>query len=207
MTSQGPKVFRIRKVKKWTKEEDELLIEIFNSKQRKNLNVLERNLKNKSIYDCLARLKKIDNKFKRGRWTREEDEKILKLIEKHGKKWTKLAQEMNTRSSKQIRDRYLNMLDENLNSSKFTLDEDILLFDLQRKYGNKWSFFTQFFKNRNADKLKNRFNSIRKNKKKWILILKSLEEKVRDETKFLNFYKILFFLKFINVLTDLFFRR
>ena len=185
LTSQDPGIFRMKKVKKWTKEEDELLIKIFNSKMRKSMNVLESDLKNKSLYDCLSHFKKIDNKFKRGRWTREEDKKILKLIEKHGKRWSKLAEEMSTRSGKQIRDRYMNKLDENVNSSKFTLDEDILLFDLHVKYGNKWSFFTQFFTNRNADKLKNRFNSSIRNKKNLFYFMKSLDQKVRDETKFL----------------------
>ena len=179
------RIFLIKKVKKWTKQEDVTLKKIFKTQLKIDLNDIQSHFGSKTLTECLSRFKKINKKFKRGRWTREEDKKILELVEKHGKKWTKLAQEMSTRSGKQIRDRYLNMLDENVNSSKFTLDEDILLFDLQTKYGNKWSFFTQFFTNRHSDKLKNRFNSLMKNKKKFIFILKSLEQKVRDETKFL----------------------
>jgi hypothetical protein len=172
------KIFRIRKVKKWTKEEDEELKKICQSKLKIDMQSVRKNFKGKSKSDCLSRISKIGADLKKGRWTREEDQQILRLISKHGKKWSKLGEEMKSRSGKQIRDRYINMLDEKLNTSKFTLDEDIRLLDLQREYGNKWSFFTQFFKNRNPDKLKNRFNSSIRRKKKLFYFLKSLDDKV-----------------------------
>ncbi|CAI2382054.1 unnamed protein product [Moneuplotes crassus] len=43
----------------------------------------------------------------KGRFTKEEDEKIIKGVEKYGKSWAIIAKQFINRTSKQIRDRYM----------------------------------------------------------------------------------------------------
>lgn len=40
-----------------------------------------------------------------------QDKQVLELVEKHGKKWAKIAEEMPRRLAKRIRERYVNHLD------------------------------------------------------------------------------------------------
>lgn len=42
------------------------------------------------------------------------------------------------RSSKQVRERYINFLRPNLSSKRWTIDEDIKLLGLIKEHGKKW---------------------------------------------------------------------
>jgi hypothetical protein len=43
--------------------------------------------------------------MKKGSWKKEEDNLILNLISKYGKKWAKISKIIKNRNGKQIRDR------------------------------------------------------------------------------------------------------
>ena len=66
---------------------------------------------------------------------------------------------MKGRSSKRIRERYINHLDPDVKKEPWTIEEDILLIFLQLKYKNKWSLIRQFIKGRPDTHIKNRYNS------------------------------------------------
>ena len=45
---------------------------------------------------------------------------------------------MDDRSGKQCRERYVNIVDPEINKEKWTEEEDILLLDLHKSYCNRW---------------------------------------------------------------------
>jgi hypothetical protein len=71
---------------------------------------------------------------------------------------------MKSRNGKQIRDRFINILDPEIKKGKFTDEEDDKLIKLYMKNGPRWAYISNFFPNRTADMIKNRFHSsIKKN--------------------------------------------
>ena len=165
--SSKNKIFNIRKVKnqrKWNKEEDMLLIQLVEKYQQKNWRKVSCHFGNKTSLQCFSRYKRIRPGIRKGKWKKEEDEMIIKLIEKYGTSWAKISKEIKTRNGKQIRDRYLNVLNPSLNRTTFTQEDDNYIIHLYNKYGPKWSFIVQFFTNRTADMIKNRFHSSIKKK-------------------------------------------
>ncbi len=63
------------------------------------------------------------------------------------------------RTGKQIRNRFLNVLDNNLNREKFTFEEDRKIIKLYKSYGKSWSRIAKSLKGRTGDMVKNRFYS------------------------------------------------
>lgn len=53
-------------------------------------------------------------------------------------KWADATKEIPGRSGKQIRERWFNILNPNINKGKWSEDEEKLLFQLYQKYGPKW---------------------------------------------------------------------
>src|SRR5689334_20519306 len=62
-------------------------------------------------------------KRKKAQFSKNEDAKIIELVQKHGKKWKIVAQELGTKTAKQIRERYVNNLSNENKMEKFSLDE------------------------------------------------------------------------------------
>ena len=58
----------------------------------------------------------------------------------------------------------LSITNPSLNRTTFTQEDDNYIIHLYNKYGPKWSFIVQFFTNRTADMIKNRFHSSIKKK-------------------------------------------
>lgn len=155
-------IFSIKKVKnqkKWTREEDELLIVLaqkFNEKHWKDIS--KRFLKKNSL-QCFSRYKRIRPGIIKGSWKKEEDLAIISLVEQHGKSWSKISKIFNSRNGKQIRDRFINVLDPEIRKGKFTDEEDLKLVALFQELGPKWASIATFFPSRTADMIKNRFHS------------------------------------------------
>ena len=155
-------IFSIKKVinqKKWSKEEDLKLLNLVKENNGKKWKEIASNFHNKTPLQCFSRYKRIRPGIFKGTWKKEEDNLILSLIEIYGTSWSKISKIIKTRNGKQIRDRYLNVLCPNINKKKFSIEEDILLLELYKKYGPKWSIIHTFFKNRTTDMIKNRFHS------------------------------------------------
>lgn len=54
---------------------------------------------------------------------------VVRLVKKYGKNWKKIEEEMQGRSGKQIRERFINKLDPNIKHEKFTDDEDRIVYE------------------------------------------------------------------------------
>ncbi|CAD8068505.1 unnamed protein product [Paramecium primaurelia] len=90
-------------------------------------------------------------------WSPEEDEQLKELVQKFGKKWSKICTVMNWRTGKQVRERYLNQLQGTINQEKWTEEEDKLILKLYKKFGTKWSYISSFLNGRPENMVKNRF--------------------------------------------------
>ena len=74
----------------------------------------------------------------------------------------------NEKSGKQCRERWHNHLNPSLKKDGFTLEDEIKVFEYQKKLGNKWSEIANFFEGRNDNFIKNCFYSaIRRNLRKY----------------------------------------
>jgi len=160
-------IFFIKKIKnqkKWTKEEDELLITLAEKYSEKNWKEISKRFLKKNSLQCFSRYKRIRPGIIKGSWKKEEDLRIIELVMKHGKAWSKISKILGTRNGKQIRDRYINVLDPEIKKGKFTDDEDNKLVLLFKQHGPKWATIAKYYPNRTADMIKNRFHSSIKKK-------------------------------------------
>jgi len=160
-------IFTIRKIKnqkKWTREEDELLINLADQFREKQWKEISKRFANKNSLQCFSRYKRIRPGIVKGSWKKEEDLQIIDLVMKHGKAWSKISKILGTRNGKQIRDRFINVLDPEIRKGKFTEEEDRKLIGLFKQFGPKWATIAKQYPNRTADMIKNRFHSSIKKK-------------------------------------------
>ena len=160
-------IFTIRKIKnqkKWTREEDELLISLAEQYNEKHWKEISKRFMKKNSLQCFSRYKRIRPGIVKGSWKKEEDLKIIDLVSKYGKSWSKISKLLGTRNGKQIRDRFINVLDPEIRKGKFTEEEDLKLVALFKQYGPKWATIAKYYPNRTADMIKNRFHSSIKKK-------------------------------------------
>lgn len=74
------------------------------------------------------------------RWTYEEDIKLKNLVEECGKQdWARVARKFSNRNGKQCRERYINYVDPDLDSSPLCEEEMQYIIDQQLSIGNKWT--------------------------------------------------------------------
>ncbi|KAK8892710.1 hypothetical protein M9Y10_029950 [Tritrichomonas musculus] len=98
-----------KKSRQWTPEEDQRLIEAINTKGSDNWSQIAKIVGNgRTQAQCSQRWHRVlDPKISKGNWSKEEEEKLISLVESVGTKaWTKIASKMGNRSDVQCRFRY-----------------------------------------------------------------------------------------------------
>ncbi len=155
-------IFSIKKVKNqkiWNKEEDKLLVILAEKLKEKHWKEISKHFSKKNSLQCFSRYRRIRPGIIKGTWKTDEDNKIIDLVKKFGKSWSKISKIIGTRNGKQIRDRFINVLNPENKKGKFTVDEDQKLIMLFKKIGPKWAKIAKYYSNRTADMIKNRFHS------------------------------------------------
>ena len=183
--SNKQKIFVLSKIhrsNKWKKEEDNLLIELATKFNERSWKQISLHFNNKNPAQCRARYKRIRPGIIKGAWSKEEDDTILSLVDLYGKNWSLIAKKVPTRNGKQIRDRFLNYLDPEINRNKFTVEEDEMIIKLYIEYGSKWSTIAKFFSGRTGDMIKNRFYSCLR-KKVISNIEKTNKKRIKSKNK------------------------
>ncbi|CAD8138927.1 unnamed protein product [Paramecium octaurelia] len=145
----------------WTQQEDEELRQAIRF-HGTNWLVVASALKNRNPSQCAQRWKRIkpNNAFsKRQPWTQKEDHLLLKLVELHNKNWVQIAKKIPNRTSKQVRERFINKLNPEINQEPFSVAEDKLIIDGFKSFGSKWCKISKLLQNRPENVIKNRFYS------------------------------------------------
>jgi len=94
--------------------------------------------------------------IQRGVWTQEEDDLLLSLVSKYvPRRWNKISDLMQTRTSKQCAQRYTQHLRKNLDHSPFSEHECHTIEYLVSKSGTCWAHIARHLVNRSESKIKN----------------------------------------------------
>jgi hypothetical protein len=158
-----------KSLKKWSKEEDELLVKLASVTRGKKWKWIADHIPGKKDSQCRSRWERIKPGMRQGRWTIEEDSLLKQLYLNLGDKWSEIAKHLNHRTGKQVRDRIKNVLDQRSEGKEFSPEDDEKIYKLFEERGPKWKEIQQeFYPERTADFIKNRFYShYRKFKQKF----------------------------------------
>ena len=148
---------REQRVTIWSKKEDELLLSLAKKNNYRNWKKVAESFNDKTGVQCYSRYKLINPIIKKGYWTEEEDRELLDLIEVYGKNWSMLSKIITTRSRKQIRDRYNNNLDKNINKERLSKEEEQIILTLYSKFGPNWNLISKHLSGRTNQQIKNKF--------------------------------------------------
>lgn len=100
-----------------------------------------------------------DPSLRRGPWSSQEDEILLRLVESHGpSNWVVIAHSLGTRSAKQCRERYHQNLKPSLDHSPIRPDEAETIERLVSQIGHRWAEIARRLPGRSDNTIKNWWN-------------------------------------------------
>lgn len=97
-------------------------------------------------------------------WTLEEDDRLILIMQnppiRYDKKinWTLISMNVMTRTAKQCRERWTNVIDPSINKKAWTTEDDVLLDRMVKRHGKQWKKISLEMNRRNANDIKNRWN-------------------------------------------------
>jgi len=157
------------KSKKWSKDEDQRLLDAVKKFGMKKWNAVAAVVVTRTPNQCGQRWRKslrpeLAN-VNKGPWHDLEDVRLRKLVSSLGTvgTWHKIAEGMGyTRSPKQCRERWHNFLDPKLRV-EWSDDEDKELVSLFHEYGSQWANIAKQLRGRTGDRVKQRLHKIYNN--------------------------------------------
>ncbi|CAD8140034.1 unnamed protein product [Paramecium pentaurelia] len=119
-------------------------------------------LQNRNPSQCAQRwkrIKPINEQSKRQIWTKKEDQLLMHFVQIYQHNWVEIARNIPNRTSKQVRERFVNKLNPEINQEPFTEAEDQLIIEGFKSFGSKWCKISKMLQGRPENIIKNRFYS------------------------------------------------
>ncbi|THU95696.1 hypothetical protein K435DRAFT_839356 [Dendrothele bispora CBS 962.96] len=156
-----------RERRSWTAHEDQLLREAVELEDPANPNpskwhAISKHVPNRTNKDCRKRwFAKMASDVVKGGWSPEEDDRLVKAIEKYGTRWSMVASMVQTRNSDQCAKRWTDTLNPTIDRTSWTPEADALLIKAVQEHGKFWTKIVKtYFPGRTGLSAKNRYNSI-----------------------------------------------
>ncbi|GFP87375.1 myb-related protein b [Phtheirospermum japonicum] len=100
-------------------------------------------------------------------WSQEEDDILRDQIRVHGtENWTIIASKFKDKTTRQCRRRWFTYLNSDFKKGGWSPEEDMLLCEAQRIFGNRWTEIAKVVSGRTDNAVKNRFTTLCKKRAK-----------------------------------------